>query len=64
MTLALQSPEHVSDLIAVDNAPLDAALKTGFGQYVKGMKEIERAGVTRQSEADAILRNYEEASPG
>lgn len=62
MTLALQSPEHVSDLVAVDNAPVDAALRTAFAQYVRGMKEIEAAGVIRQSEADAILANYEEAS--
>lgn len=62
MTLALQSPEHVSDLISVDNAPLDAPLRTGFAHYVKGMKRIESAGVTSLSEADAILSDYEEAS--
>ena len=62
MTVALRSPEYVSDLVAVDNAPVDAALKTAFAHYVKGMKMIEDAGVTRQSEADAILRDYEEAS--
>lgn len=64
MTLALQSPEHVSDLVAVDNAPVDAVLRTAFAQYVKGMKEIEGAGVTGLREADAILAKYEEASPG
>lgn len=62
MTLALQSPEHVSDLIAVDNSPLDAPLRTGFSHYVQGMKKIEAAGVTSLSEADAILKDYEEAS--
>ena len=62
MTVALQSPEYVSDLVAVDNAPWDAALQTAFAKYVKGMKLIENAGVTRLAEADAILADYEEAS--
>jgi pimeloyl-ACP methyl ester carboxylesterase len=62
MTLALQSPELVHDIISVDNAPIDAALLSGFGKYVQGMKKIEEAGVTRQAEADAILKDFEEVS--
>ena len=62
MTLALQSPESVSDVVSVDNAPLDAPLRTAFAHYIRGMKAIESAGVTRLSDADAILRDYEEAS--
>lgn len=62
MTLALQSPEHVSDLVAVDNAPLDAPLRTSFSHYIRGMKKIESAGVTKLSDADSILSEYEEAS--
>lgn len=64
MALALQSPEHVTDVVSVDNAPLDAALQTDFAHYIQGMKKIESAGVTRQSEADNILREYEEVGAG
>jgi hypothetical protein len=66
MTLALSRPELVDDIVAVDNAPVDAALLSGFGKYMQGMKRIEEADVTKQSEADKILAEYEavrEASP-
>lgn len=62
MTVALRSPQLVSALIPVDNAPLDATLKSDFGKYVQGMKKVEEAGVTKQSEADEILKKYEDVS--
>ncbi|KAL1876327.1 hypothetical protein VTK73DRAFT_9570 [Phialemonium thermophilum] len=63
MTLALRSPDMVDNIIAVDNAPVDAALGTDFARYIQGMKRIEQAGVTRQSEADKILAEYEKSLP-
>lgn len=63
MTLALRSPELVRDLVSVDNAPVDATLSQDFARYVKAMKKIEDAGVSRQSEADKILAEYEESLP-
>lgn len=60
MALALRSPDQVSDITAVDNAPVDAILSRDFPKYVRGMKKIETAGVTRQSEADKILQDFEE----
>lgn len=60
MTLALQSPQLLGALIAVDNAPVDATLQSGFAKYVQGMREIEDARVTRQVEADRILKVLEE----
>lgn len=63
MTLALKSPELVKDLIPVDNAPIDAALIGRFGTYIQGMKRIEEAGITKQSDADKILQEYEKVSP-
>jgi pimeloyl-ACP methyl ester carboxylesterase len=60
MTLALQSPDLVESLVAVDNAPVDAALTSDFAKYIQGMQKIQAANVTRQVEADEILRNYEE----
>jgi len=57
MTLALRMPEIVHNIISVDNAPVDAALLSGFGKYIQGMKKIEDAHITRQAEADAILKD-------
>ncbi|KAG5927813.1 hypothetical protein E4U42_001751 [Claviceps africana] len=60
MTLALRSPELVTNVVAVDNAPVDVALNGDFTKYIKAMKKIEDAKVTRQSEADEILQKFEE----
>ena len=59
MVVALRSPERVSSLIPVDNAPIDAALKSDFGKYIQGMRKIEDAHVTKQSDADSILLEFE-----
>ncbi|KAI0472044.1 prolyl oligopeptidase-like protein [Xylariaceae sp. FL0804] len=63
MALSLGQPEMVHDLVSVDNAPVDATLSTNFAQYVRGMQRIEEAGVTKQSEADEILQEYEKELP-
>lgn len=60
MTVALRSPHLVGALIPVDNAPVDANLKSDFHKYVQGMRDIEEAKVKRQAEADDILKKYEE----
>ncbi|KAI9749636.1 MAG: hypothetical protein M1815_002381 [Lichina confinis] len=59
MTVALRSPDLVESLIAVDNAPVDAALSNDFAKYIMGMREIETRQVSKQIEADAILQRYE-----
>ncbi|PKX89742.1 putative alpha/beta hydrolase [Aspergillus novofumigatus IBT 16806] len=63
MTVALQSSDLVSALIPVDNAPINAPLKSDFGKYVQGMQEVEAQGVTKQSDADKLLKEYEESLP-
>lgn len=63
MTVALRQRIPISSLISVDNAPVDAALKSDFGKYVKGMRKIEDTGVKSLREADAILKDYEEVLP-
>ncbi|KAF2719875.1 alpha/beta-hydrolase [Polychaeton citri CBS 116435] len=63
MAVALRNRVSIADLVSVDNSPVDASLKTDFVQYVQGMRKIEDAGITRQSEADAILKDYEESLP-
>lgn len=59
MALALRSPELVADIVAVDNAPVDATLSRDFAEYIRSMKKIQNANITRQAEADAILSEYE-----
>ncbi|KAI1331933.1 alpha beta hydrolase fold family [Xylariaceae sp. FL0255] len=59
LTLALSQPSLITDLVSVDNVPVDAAISRDFATYVRGMKHIESAGATRQSEADGILAEYE-----
>ena len=60
MTVALRDPALVSSIIPVDNAPVDAVLESNFAKYVQGMKKIEEARVSKQPEADSILKLYEE----
>lgn len=60
MTLALQQPELITSVVSVDNAPVDVALLSEFPKYIQGMRKVDEAGVTRQSEADKILQDYEE----
>ncbi|KAL8723424.1 MAG: hypothetical protein Q9225_000255 [Loekoesia sp. 1 TL-2023] len=65
MTVALRSPNLLGALIPVDNAPVDAALKSDFRKYLEGMREVEEAAVKKAAEADQILKKYEDvrASP-
>ena len=60
MTVALRARTEIGNLISVDNAPVDAALKSDFAKYCQGMRRIEDSHVQRQSEADEILKEYEE----
>lgn len=59
MTLALRRPELFRDVIPVDNAPVDAGILGGFGIYVRTMKKIDQANVTRHADADKILEECE-----
>lgn len=63
MTCALRRPSSYSGIVPLDNAPVDAALKSDFGTYTRAMQEIEAANPTRQSDADKILSKYEKSLP-
>lgn len=58
MTMALRNPDSCADIIAVDNAPVDAALASEFPRYVEGMRKVEEAKCKSQKEADQILEPY------
>lgn len=62
MAVALRKPSIVGSVVSVDNAPVDAALKSDFGKYIRGMKKVEEAQIRKQSEADEILQAFEEVS--
>lgn len=62
MTVALQSPKLAKALVSVDNAPIDANLKSNFHQYVRGLREVEERRVRRQADADEVLASYEKVS--
>ncbi len=49
-------------MIPVDNAPVDATLKSDFSKYVQGLRNVEKVKVAKSAEADDILRKYEEVS--
>lgn len=63
MTVALRQRVRTANLISVDNAPVDAALKSDFGKYIRGMRKIQEAQVQKQSDADLILAEYESSLP-
>lgn len=62
MAVSLRQPNLVRDIIAVDNAPIEAMLGSPFGRYVQAMRRIEDANLQKQSEADSILKEYEPVS--
>ncbi|KAI9785025.1 MAG: hypothetical protein M1839_001222 [Geoglossum umbratile] len=63
MAVALRSPYLVKNFVSVDNAPVDVALHSDFANYVRGMRKIEEKGVVKRSEADEILKEFEESLP-
>jgi pimeloyl-ACP methyl ester carboxylesterase len=63
MTVALRKQVGVGSIIPVDNAPVDAALKSDFSKYIMGMRKIEDAKVKTLKEADKILEPYEQSIP-
>ncbi|KAK1760741.1 Alpha/Beta hydrolase protein [Echria macrotheca] len=61
MTLALDKPDLVANIVAVDNAPISANLESNFARYIQGMKKVDRSDTTKLSHADEILEEYEES---
>ncbi|KAF2728942.1 alpha/beta-hydrolase [Polyplosphaeria fusca] len=63
MAMALRDPSCCANIIAVDNAPVDAALASDFPRYVEGMRRVEDAQVKTQKDADQILEPYAKELP-
>ncbi|OXN26520.1 hypothetical protein CDV57_04662 [Aspergillus fumigatus] len=62
-TLALQRPELVSDVVAIDNCPIHLPLMDDFPRYLEGMAKVGEAKVKTHYEAEKILREYEDSLP-
>lgn len=58
MTMALRDPECCDNIVAVDNAPVDAALASDFPRFIEGMRKVEEAKPMSQKQADQILEPY------
>lgn len=58
MTLALRNPKCCANIIAVDNAPVDAALSSDFPKYIEAMRTVTRLGPVTKGEASALMRPY------
>lgn len=63
MTVALRNPSSCANIVAVDNAPVDAALASDFPKYVEGMRKVEEAKPMSQKDADTILERYVKELP-
>lgn len=59
MNMCLRNLNPVSKLIVVDIAPAVLPLSSDFGSYVKAMDEIQKANLTKRSDADKILAQTE-----
>ncbi|RCI14005.1 hypothetical protein L249_8139 [Ophiocordyceps polyrhachis-furcata BCC 54312] len=58
MNLALREPDLVANLISVDNAPVLSPINKEFSEYIRGMVEVEAAGVTNRVNADERLQQF------
>lgn len=58
--MALNSPDLISDVIAIDNCPIRLPLVEGFSNYIEALAKVNDANVRTHLEADGILKNYGE----
>lgn len=57
MTLALGSPDLVSEIVAVDNGPIELPLSPDFKIYLESMAKIQILRVSTHREADTLLQD-------
>ncbi|KAF3924964.1 hypothetical protein AA313_de0200039 [Arthrobotrys entomopaga] len=59
MSVALRQPSLIQDIVAVDNAPINAQLGRQFANYIQAMSRIASTNILDTKEADEILQSYE-----
>lgn len=60
LTLALESPHLVKDILAIDNCPIHLPLEPEFERYLEALARLRDERVRTHQEADRILAKYEE----
>ncbi|PYI08350.1 alpha/beta-hydrolase [Aspergillus sclerotiicarbonarius CBS 121057] len=61
LTLALESPNLVKDILAIDNCPIHLPLEPEFQRYLEGLARLRDERVSNHQEADRFLARYEES---
>ncbi|PYI30222.1 alpha/beta-hydrolase [Aspergillus indologenus CBS 114.80] len=59
MTLALESPNLIKDVVAIDNGPIHLPLRSDFLRYLQGLARLQEERITSHRQADEILAAYE-----
>ncbi|PWY80148.1 alpha/beta-hydrolase [Aspergillus eucalypticola CBS 122712] len=61
LTLSLESPTLVKDVVAIDNCPIRLPLESDFARYLEGLARLGDERITDYSQADRILTPYEKS---
>lgn len=59
LTLALESPTLIKDVVAIDNCPIRLPLESDFVRYLEGLARLRDERITDHLQADKILTQYE-----
>ncbi|PYI21338.1 alpha/beta hydrolase [Aspergillus violaceofuscus CBS 115571] len=59
LTLSLESPNLIKDVVAIDNGPIHLPLKSDFLGYLQGLARLQEERITSHRQADEILAAYE-----
>ncbi|EHA24050.1 hypothetical protein ASPNIDRAFT_180050, partial [Aspergillus niger ATCC 1015] len=61
LTLALESPTLIKDVVAIDNCPIRLPLESDFVRYLEGLARLRDERITDHLQADKILSQYEKS---
>ncbi|PYH46827.1 alpha/beta-hydrolase [Aspergillus saccharolyticus JOP 1030-1] len=59
LILALESPNLIKDVVAIDNCPIHLPLEEDFVRYLQGLARLRELPITSHRQADGILAAYE-----
>ncbi|PYH84171.1 alpha/beta-hydrolase [Aspergillus uvarum CBS 121591] len=59
LTLSLESPDLIKDVVAIDNGPIHLPLQSDFLGYLQGLARLQEERITSHRHADEILAAYE-----
>jgi hypothetical protein len=59
LTLALEYPNLIKDVVAVDNCPIRLPLESDFAGYLQGLARLRDERIKNHWQADRIMSQYE-----